>query len=81
MWVSAHRAAANPQAQLLPPPDLGLCLLRENGSITYREEIVSLLSKEPVGGSEQVLCAGPVNFAEKVLKTLVDVFTSATART
>ena len=48
--------------------------------MTYREELVSLLSKEPVGGSEQVLCAGPVNFAEKVLKTLVDIFTSATAR-
>ena len=67
------------KAQLPPPPDLGLYLLRENSSMTYREEIVSLLSKEPVGGSEQVLCAGPVNFAEKVLKTLVDVFTSATA--
>ena len=48
--------------------------------MTYREEILSLLSKEPVGGSEQALCAGPVNFAEKVLKTLVDIFTSATAR-
>ena len=69
-----------PKAQLPPPPDLGLYLLLENGSMTYREEIVSLLSKEPVGGSEQVLCAGPVNFAEKVLKTLVDIFTSATAR-
>ena len=48
--------------------------------MTYREEIVSFLSKEPVGGSEQALCASLVNFAEKVLKTLVDIFTSATAR-
>ena len=76
----AKRAQLHHKAQLPPPHDLGLYLLRENGSMTYREEIVSLLSKEPVGGSEQVLCSAPVNFAEKVLKTLVDVFTSATAR-
>ena len=47
--------------------------------MTYREEIVSLLSKKPVGRSEQVLCAGPINFTEKLLETLVDIFTSATA--
>lgn len=47
--------------------------------MTYWEEIVSLLSKEPVGGSEQVLCAGPVNFGEEVLEILVDVSTSAAA--
>lgn len=47
--------------------------------MTYQEEIVRLLSKKPVGGSEQVLCAGPINFTEKLLETLVDIFTSATA--
>ena len=47
--------------------------------MTYREEIVSLLSKKPVGGSEQVLCVPSINFAEKVLEILVDIFTSPTA--
>ena len=47
--------------------------------MTYWEEIISLLSKELVGSSEQVLCAGPVNFGEKVLEILVDVSTSAAA--
>ena len=49
--------------------------------MTYQEEIVRLLSKKPVGGSEQVLCAGPINFTEKPLESLVDImfFTSALA--
>ena len=49
--------------------------------MTYREEIISLLSKKPVGSSEQVLCVRSINFAEKLLETLVDIFTSPTALT
>ena len=47
--------------------------------MTYREEIVSLLSKKPVGRSEQVLCVRPINFTEKLLETQVDVKSSTTA--
>ena len=79
MWVSAHKASLHHKACLPSPHNLGLYLLRAIVSVTYREEIVSLLSKKPVGGSEQVLCAGPINFTEKLLETLVDIFTSATA--
>ena len=81
----AHRVGLSPQASLhhkarLPSAqDLGLYLPPAIGNMTYQEEIVSLLSKKPVGGSEQVLCAGPINFTEKLLETLVDIFTSATA--
>lgn len=78
--VSAHRPSAAPQG---PPSHLPAALvstfLVKAASMTYWEEIVSLLSKEPVGGSEQVLCAGPVNFGEEVLEILVDVSTSAAA--
>ena len=79
MWVSAHKASLQHKARLPSPHDLGLYLLRAIRSMTYREEIVSLLSKKPVRGSEQVLCVRPINFREKVLETLVDIFTSPTA--
>ena len=78
-WVSAHKASLHHKARLPSAQDLGLYLPPAIGSMTYREEIVSLLSKKPVGGSEQVLCASPINFTEKLLETLVDIFTSATA--
>ena len=79
MWVSAHKACLHHKARLPSPHDLGLYLLRAIRSMTYREEIVGLLSKKPVGSSEQVLCVRPINFAEKVLEILVDIFTSPTA--
>lgn len=49
--------------------------------ITYRIEIIRLFSKKPVGSSKQVLRASPVDFAEKWLETLVDIFTPATTFT
>ena len=79
MWVAAHKASLHHKVRLPTTQDFGLYPLRAIGSMTYREEIVSLLSKKPVGGSEQVLCASPINFTEKLLETLVDIFTSATA--
>ena len=79
MWVSAHKASLHHKARLPSAQDLGLYLPPAIRSMTYREEIISLLSKKPVGGSEQVLCAGPINFTEKLLETRVDIFTSATA--
>lgn len=48
--------------------------------MTYREELIRLVAKEPVGGSKQVLCIGPVDFREKRLEPLVDI-TSSTAFT
>ena len=81
MWVAAHKASLHHKARLPSTQDPGLSLPPEIGSMTYREEIVSLLSKKPVGGSEQVLCAGHINFTEKPLESLVDImfFTSALA--
>ena len=78
MWVSTHKASLHHKARLPSTQDPGLSLPPEIGSMTYREEIVSLLSKKPVGRSEQVLCVRPINFTEK-LETLVDIFTSTTA--
>ena len=81
MWVSAHKASLHHKARLPSTQDFGLYLLRAIGSMTYQEEIARLLSKKPVGGSEQVLCAGHINFTEKPLESLVDImfFTSALA--
>ena len=81
MWVSAHKASLHHKARLPTTPDLGLYLLQALGSMTYQEDLVRLLSKKPVGGSEQVLCAGHINFTEKPLESLVDImfFTSALA--
>ena len=77
----AHKACLHHKARLPSPHDLGLYLHWAIGSMTYREEIISLLSKKPVGSSEQVLCVRSINFAEKLLETLVDIFTSPTALT
>ena len=81
MWVAAHKASLHHKVRLPTTQDFGLYPLRAIGSMTYQEEIARLLSKKPVGGSEQVLCAGHINFTEKPLESLVDImfFTSALA--
>lgn len=43
--------------------------------MTHRQEITRVLSKESVGGSERVRSVRVVNFREKRLETLVDIFT------
>ena len=79
MWVSTHKASLHHKARLPSTRDFGLYLLRAIGSMTYQEEIGSLLSKKSVGRSEQVLCVRPINFTEKLLETQVDVKSSTTA--